>query len=59
MIFGLAKRPSVGILNVGAEEQKGNDAVKGAAQILRNSNLPIDFHGFVEGDDITKAARSM
>jgi glycerol-3-phosphate acyltransferase PlsX len=52
-LFGLAK-PTVGILNVGAEEQKGNDGVKGAAQILRNSNLPMAFHGFVEGDDIAK-----
>src|SRR5882757_1155189 len=52
-ILGL-QRPTVGILNVGSEEQKGNDGVKGAAQILRNSNLPIDFHGFVEGDDIAK-----
>lgn len=53
VIFGL-ERPSVGILNVGAEEQKGNDAVKGAAHILRNSSLPMAFHGFVEGDDIAK-----
>lgn len=53
VIFGL-ERPTVGILNVGAEEQKGNDAVKGAAQILRNSSLPMAFYGFVEGDDIAK-----
>lgn len=53
VIFGL-ESPRVGILNVGAEEQKGNDGVKGAAQILRNSNLPMAFHGFVEGDDIAK-----
>jgi phosphate acyltransferase len=53
VLLGLAK-PTVGILNVGAEEQKGNDGVKGAAQILRNSNLPMAFHGFVEGDDIAK-----
>jgi len=53
VIFGL-ERPTVGILNVGAEEQKGNDAVKGAAHILRNSSLPMAFHGFVEGDDIAK-----
>ncbi len=53
VIFGL-ERPTVGILNVGSEEQKGNDAVKGAAQILRNSSLPMAFHGFVEGDDIAK-----
>ena len=53
VMFGL-ERPTVGILNVGSEEQKGNDAVKGAAQILRNSNLPMAFHGFVEGNDIAK-----
>src|SRR6478735_10186898 len=47
-------RPTVGILNVGSEEQKGNDGVRGAAQILRQSNLPMAFHGFVEGDDIAK-----
>jgi glycerol-3-phosphate acyltransferase PlsX len=52
-ILGL-ERPSVGLLNVGAEEQKGNDGVRGAAQILRASNLPMAFHGFVEGDDIAK-----
>ena len=55
-ILGLDK-PSVGLLNVGAEEQKGNDAVKGAAQILRAAtaaDLPMAFHGFVEGNDIAE-----
>jgi glycerol-3-phosphate acyltransferase PlsX len=52
-VFGLAK-PTVGILNVGVEGQKGNDGVRAAAQILRASNLPMAFHGFVEGDDIAK-----
>ena len=47
-------QPTVGILNVGSEDMKGNDGVKGAAQILRNSNLPMEFHGFVEGDDIAE-----
>ena len=46
------EQPSVGILNVGSEELKGNDAVRGAAAILRNGSLPIKFHGFVEGNDI-------
>jgi glycerol-3-phosphate acyltransferase PlsX len=53
VIFGL-ERPTVGILNVGSEEQKGSDAVKNAAQMLRSSSLPMAFHGFVEGDDIAK-----
>jgi phosphate acyltransferase len=52
-VFGLAK-PTVGILNVGEEDQKGNEAVRAAAQILRDSNLPMAFEGFVEGDDIAK-----
>src|SRR5262249_44164475 len=43
-----------GLLNVGAEELKGNDAVKGAAQILKSAALPIEFCGFVEGDDIAE-----
>jgi glycerol-3-phosphate acyltransferase PlsX len=48
------ERPTVGLLNVGSEEMKGNDAVKGAAHILRNVNLQMEFAGFVEGDDIAE-----
>ncbi|MBP7066497.1 phosphate acyltransferase PlsX [Ferrovibrio sp.] len=48
-------RPRVGLLNVGVEELKGNDAVRGAAELLRAvQNPPFEFVGFVEGDDITK-----
>lgn len=50
-ILGL-ERPTVGLLNVGAEDMKGNEAVRSAAHILRGANLPIEFAGFVEGDDI-------
>ncbi len=46
------ERPVVGLLNIGAEDLKGNDAVREAAQILRESKFGFDFHGFVEGDDI-------
>ncbi len=52
-ILGL-ERPTVGLLNVGAEDLKGNEAVRGAAHILRSINLPIEFSGFVEGDDIAE-----
>ena len=52
-ILGL-ERPTVGILNVGAEDVKGNEAVRGAAHILRTVKLPIEFCGFVEGDDIAE-----
>ncbi|HAD87255.1 MAG TPA: phosphate acyltransferase PlsX [Rhodospirillaceae bacterium] len=50
-VLGL-ENPSVGILNVGQEDLKGNQAVKLASQGLMNAALPLHFHGFVEGDDI-------
>ncbi|MDA8231297.1 MAG: phosphate acyltransferase PlsX [Magnetospirillum sp.] len=50
-VLGL-EQPTIGLLNVGSEELKGNDAVKTAANTLRESQLPIRFHGFVEGNDI-------
>ncbi len=47
------ERPSVGLLNVGAEEIKGNEEVKQAHQLLRDIHeLPFDYRGFVEGDEI-------
>lgn len=46
--------PSVGLLNVGSEDTKGPDHVRGAAKILSNVDFPGRYHGFVEGDDITK-----
>ena len=45
-------RPTVGLLNIGAESIKGNDLVKQAAELIRASGL--NFHGYVEGDDIYK-----
>jgi glycerol-3-phosphate acyltransferase PlsX len=45
-------RPSVGLLNVGSEEQKGKDYVRQAAAELKATTLPIHFYGFVEGNDI-------
>lgn len=44
--------PSIGILNIGVEGLKGNDSVRKAAAILQESDLPIEFRGFVEGDDL-------
>ena len=46
------ERPTVGLLNIGEEEIKGNDVVKETAELLRSSGL--NFHGNVEGDDIYK-----
>ena len=46
------ERPSVGLLNIGVEDIKGNDTVKRAAELLRASGL--NFQGNVEGDDVYK-----
>jgi phosphate acyltransferase len=51
IVLGLPQ-PVVGLLNVGSEDMKGNDAVRGAHVRLRKGIAPIRFHGFVEGDDI-------
>ncbi len=48
------ERPTVGLLNVGSEEQKGHEEVREAHHLLRDGGFTIDYHGFVEGDDIAK-----
>ena len=52
-VLGLEK-PKIGILNVGSEILKGNELVRLAAQKLSKNISEIDFHGFVEGNDIAK-----
>ncbi|MBL8552404.1 MAG: phosphate acyltransferase PlsX [Hyphomonadaceae bacterium] len=47
-------RPSVALLNVGAEDQKGHEEIKGAARLIRAAGVEMDFRGFAEGDDIAK-----
>jgi glycerol-3-phosphate acyltransferase PlsX len=47
-------QPTIGILNVGSEELKGHEEVRAAAAILRAGPLAEQFHGFVEGNDITQ-----
>ncbi len=50
-VLGLTA-PTIGLLNVGSEEQKGDDRVREAAEVLRQSPIAGQFHGFVEGHDI-------
>lgn len=45
--------PSIGLLNIGSEELKGDEKLRVAAEALRESPLASQFHGFVEGHDIT------
>ena len=44
------ENPSIGLLNIGEEEIKGNEVVKQAAELINQSDL--NYYGFVEGDDI-------
>jgi len=50
------RRPSIGLLNVGTEEIKGNEVVKATASLLRADHERglMNFHGNVEGNDIFK-----
>jgi phosphate acyltransferase len=50
-VLGLIE-PTVGLLNVGAEDLKGNDAVRAASARLRLVMTPSQFYGFIEGNDI-------
>jgi glycerol-3-phosphate acyltransferase PlsX len=47
-------RPTVALLNVGSEDEKGHEEVREANRMLRQLSLDLDYRGFVEGDDIAK-----
>jgi glycerol-3-phosphate acyltransferase PlsX len=49
--------PTVGLLNIGSEDIKGNEVVKQAAVLLRESDL--NFYGNVEGNDIFKGVTDL
>ncbi|WP_375781538.1 phosphate acyltransferase PlsX [Roseococcus suduntuyensis] len=44
--------PSIGLMNVGSEELKGDERVRQAADVLRGGSTGLNFHGFIEGHDI-------
>ena len=47
--------PRVALLNIGSEDQKGTEAIRDAAQMLRKGpHLPMTFAGFVEGDRLSR-----
>jgi phosphate acyltransferase len=46
-------RPTIGLLNIGSEANKGTEAVKSAAKLI-SSATELNYIGFVEGDDIYK-----
>lgn len=48
------EKPTVGLLNVGAEDLKGHELIRTAARVLREADPAMAFKGFVEGNDISK-----
>ena len=46
------KKPTIGLLNIGSEAIKGNETIKAASKLI--SDTELNFHGFIEGDDIYK-----
>jgi glycerol-3-phosphate acyltransferase PlsX len=48
------KDPSVSLLNIGEEEQKGLDYIKEASRVLYSLNNEINYKGFIEGDKIAE-----
>ena len=51
------EKPSVGLLNIGSEDIKGNEVVKQAGELLRASRL--NFFGNVEGNDIYRGTTDL
>jgi glycerol-3-phosphate acyltransferase PlsX len=55
------ERPSVGLLNIGEEAIKGNEAIKRAGELFRAVSAAghLNFHGNVEGNDIFKGTTDL
>ncbi len=45
--------PGIGLLNIGSEDLKGVDSVRMASEILRNTDIGLNYLGFIEGNDIS------
>jgi len=52
-VLGLS-RPKIGLLNVGSEELKGHDEIKETRELILRHGHHLNFHGFVEGNDIAE-----
>lgn len=47
------ERPRIALLNIGAEEMKGKEEIRHAAQMIRNSTMDMDFIGYIEPHEIS------
>lgn len=48
------ENPKVGLLNIGSEDMKGREELQKASEILKTSFSDINFHGFVEANNIAE-----
>ncbi len=46
------RNPKIALLNIGSEEMKGHDYIHEAAELIRNSHIADQFHGYIEPDKI-------
>lgn len=46
------EKPRVALLNIGSEEMKGKEEIKQAAQMIKNSDIDMNFIGYIEPHDI-------
>ena len=53
IVMGI-KDPSISLLNIGEEEQKGLDYIKEASKVLYSLDEQINYKGFIEGDKIAQ-----
>lgn len=53
VILGIEK-PKIGLLNIGSEEMKGKDSIRLAGAMLKETDLPINFYGYIEANDIAE-----
>lgn len=51
------EKPTIGLLNIGSEDIKGNEVVKQTGDLLRASHL--NFYGNIEGNDIFKGTTDL
>lgn len=50
-VLGIPK-PSIGLLNVGSERNKGHEVLRTTLNFIEESNLDLNFYGYIEGNDI-------
>jgi glycerol-3-phosphate acyltransferase PlsX len=50
------EKPTAALLNVGVEEIKGAEEVKEAHALLKSLELPLEYRGFIEGNEIGQGA---